>query len=62
MSTDIKLSEAQLPKIIKSGGFLGKALSRVIHNLGKKVLIDLAVTLAKDVLPVLTIKATYRLY
>ena len=25
MSTDIKLSKAQLPKIIQSGGFFGKS-------------------------------------
>ena len=32
MSTDIKLSEAQISKIIQSGQFLGKTLG----NLGKK--------------------------
>ena len=32
MSTDIKLSKAELSKIIQSGGFLGKTFC----NLGKK--------------------------
>ena len=54
MSADIKLSEAQISKIIQSGQFLGKTLG----NLGKKVLADLPVPLAKDVLPKLTTKAT----
>ena len=54
MSTDIKLSKSQLAKIIQPGGFLGKTSG----NLGKKVLIDLTVTLAKDVLPQLASKAT----
>ena len=47
MSTDIKLSKAQLSKIIQSGGFLGKTLGIMMGNLGKKALIDLAVPLAK---------------
>ena len=47
MSTYIKLRKTQLSKIIKSGGFLDKTLS----NLGKNVLLDFAVLLAKDVLP-----------
>ena len=53
----IKLSKAQLSKIIKSGGFLGKTLG----NLSKKVILALfalAVHLVKDVLPKLTNKAT----
>ena len=53
MSTDMKLSEFQSggfqSKIIKSGGFLG--------NLGKKSLIDLAVSLAKFFLPESATKA-----
>ena len=44
MSTDKKLSKSQLAKIIQSGEFLGK--------------LDLAVPLAKDVLPKLATKAT----
>ena len=47
MSTDIKLSKAQISKIIQSDGVLGEML----HKLGKKALLDLAVPLAKDVLP-----------
>ena len=53
----IKLSKAQLSKIIKSGGFLGKTLG----NLSKKVilaLLALTAHLVKDVLPKLTNKAT----
>ena len=49
MSTDIKLSEAQLPKMIQSGGFLRNMLG----NLGKKIITDLANPLARDNLPVL---------
>ena len=47
MTTDIKLSKAQLSRIIHSGRFLYKTLG----NLGKKVLLHLAVSLAKDILP-----------
>ena len=45
MSTDIKLSETELSKIIKSG----KLLSKTLGNLSKKSLLDLAVSLAKYV-------------
>ena len=38
MSKDIKLSKAQLSKLIQSGRFLGKTLGNVIGNLGKKAL------------------------
>ena len=45
MSTGREFSKSQLAKIIQSGGFLRKT-----GNLGKKkVLLDLAVLLAKDV-------------
>ena len=47
MSTDIKLSETELSKIIKSG----KLPSKTLGNLSKKSLLDLAVSLAKYVLP-----------
>ena len=57
MSTGRKFSKSQLAKIIQSGGFLRKT-----GNLGKKkVLLDLAVLLAKDVLPKLATKATLSL-
>ena len=57
MSTDIKLSKAQISKIIQSGGFLGKILSpllktglplikNVIKSLAKSVLIPLGSTAA----------------
>ena len=35
MSTDIKLREAQLSKIIQSGGFLGALLGKLIDPLMK---------------------------
>ena len=57
MSTDIKLSKAQISKIIQSGGFLGKLLGpllktglslieNVIKPLAKSVLIPLRLTAA----------------
>ena len=57
MSTDIKLSKAQISKIIQSGGFLGKLLGpllktglplikNVIKLLAKNVLIPLGLTAA----------------
>ena len=58
MLKDLKLSEAQLPEIIQSRGFLGKTLGNVIDNLGKKVLIDLTFSLARDVLSKIVTKAT----
>ena len=39
MSTYVKLSKAQLTKIIQSDEFLGKTLGSVIGNLGKKDII-----------------------
>ena len=55
ISTDIKLSQSQLPKIIQLGG----CISKMLGNLGnKKALLDLAVPLVKDVLPALATKAT----
>ena len=39
MSTDIKLSKAQIPKITQSGEFLGSLLSKIA---GKKVNVFLA--------------------
>ena len=58
MSKDIKLSKAQLSKLIQSGRFLRKTLGNVIGNLGKKALIELAVPLAKNGLSKLVTKAT----
>ena len=54
MLTDIKLWKSLLVKIIQSGAFFGKALG----NLGKEVLLDLTVSLAKDFLAQLATKAT----
>ena len=45
MSTDLKLSKAQISKIIQSGGFLGLLLSKLAGPLMK-----IAVPLAKNVL------------
>ena len=47
MSTDTKLSKAQLYKMIQSGGFL----RYILGNLGGKVIIDLGISLARDNLP-----------
>ena len=47
MSTDIKLSKAQISKIIQSGGSFGSWLA----NLGKKALTNVAIPLARDNLP-----------
>ena len=54
MSTDIRLSKVQIFKIIQSGGFLGKTLGKI----GKKVLLYLAVPLAKDNFTKLATKVT----
>ena len=43
MSVDIKLSKAQINKIIQSGGFLGSLLSKLVGPLMK-----VAVPLAKN--------------
>ena len=52
MSTDIKLSKAQISKIIQSGGFLGSLLSKLAGPLMK-----VAIPLAKTVLAPLGITA-----
>ena len=52
MSTDLKLSRAQISKIIQSGGFLGSSLSKLAGPLMK-----IAVPLAKNVLAPLGITA-----
>ena len=52
MSTDLKLSKAQISKIIQSGGFLGSLLSKLAGPLMK-----IAVPLAKNVLAPLGITA-----
>ena len=45
LATDIKLSKAQIKKLIQSGGFLGKLLSKLVGPLMK-----VAMPLAKNVL------------
>ena len=52
MSTDLKLSTAQISKIIQSGGFLGSLLSKLAGPLMKIV-----IPLAKNVLAPLGIRA-----
>ena len=52
MSTDLKLSRAQISKIIQSGGFLGSLLSKLAGTLMK-----VAIPLAKKVLAPLGITA-----
>ena len=44
MSTDIKLSKAQISKIIRSGAFLGSLLGKLAGSLTK-----VAVPLAKNI-------------
>ena len=52
LATDIKLSKAQIKKLIQSGGFLGKLLSKLACPLMK-----VALTLAKNVLAPLGLTA-----
>ena len=52
MSTNLKLSRAQISKIIQSGGFLGSLLSKFAGPLMK-----VAITLAKNALAPLGITA-----
>ena len=52
MSTDLKLSKAQISKIIQSGGFLGSLLSKIAGPLMK-----VAIPVAKNVLAPLGITA-----
>ena len=52
ISTDLKLSRAQISKIIQSGGFLGSLLSKLAVPLMK-----IAVPLAKNVLAPLGVTA-----
>ena len=52
MSTDLKLSKAQIYKIIQSGGFLGSLLSKLVGPLMK-----VAIPLVKNVLAPLGITA-----
>ena len=47
MSTDIKLSRTQISKMIQSGGLL----HNILGNLGKKVITNLAIPLARKDLP-----------
>ena len=52
MSTDLKLSKAQISKLIQSGGFLGSLLSKLASPLMK-----VAIPSAKNVLALLGITA-----
>ena len=54
MSTDIKLSKAQLSRVIKASGYIGN----MIVNVGKKTLMKLAISLTKDSRPQLAINQT----
>ena len=53
LATDIKLSKAQIKKLIQLGGFLGKLLSKLVGPLMK-----VAMSLAKNVLAPLGLTAT----
>ena len=52
MSTDLKLSKAQISKIIQSGGFLGSLLSKLAGPLMK-----VAIPVAKNILALLAAAA-----
>ena len=52
LATDIKLSKAQIKKLIQSGGFLGKLLSKLVG-----LLMKVALPLAKNVLALLSLTA-----
>ena len=52
LATDVKLSKAQIKKLIQSGGFLGKLLSKLVDPLMK-----IALPLAKNVLAPLGLTA-----
>ena len=52
LATDIKLSKAQIKKIIQSGGFLGKLLSKLAGPLAKNVLAPLGLTAAMSAIDV----------
>ena len=52
LAADIKLSKAQIKKLIQSGGFLGKLLSKLAGSLMK-----VALPLAKNVLAPLSLTA-----
>ena len=52
MQTDLKLSKAQISKLIQSGGFLGSLLSKLAGSL-----IKVAIPLAKNILAPLGITA-----
>ena len=49
ISINIKLSKAQITKIIQLVEFFGKTFGNMMGNLDKKALLDLAVHLAKDI-------------
>ena len=53
LATDIKLSKAQIKKLIQSGGFLGKLLSKLAGPLMK-----VAMPLAKNVLAPLGLQSS----
>ena len=46
MSTDLKLSNSQISKIIQTEGFLGSLLSKLVGPLAKNVLAPLGITAA----------------
>ena len=56
MSTDLKLSQAQISKIIQSGGFLGRLLGALLKT-GLPLIKNVIKPLAKDVLILLGLTA-----
>ena len=47
-----------MSKIIQSGKFLGKMISHIIPNLGRRAFLDFGVHVAKNILPTFKAKAT----
>ena len=69
MATDIKLSKAQIKKLIQSGGFSGKLLSKLVGPLmkvalplAKNVLAPLGLTAAMSAIDVLFVKPKHTDY
>ena len=56
MSTDLKLSTAQISKIIQSGGFLGRLHGSLLKN-GLPIIKNIIKPLAKSVLILLRLTA-----
>ena len=54
----MQLRKVQLAKLLESGEFLSKTLGNMMSTFDKKLLLDFAVPLVKDILDKLITKAT----